>query len=77
MDTIDTLVKCIAPTDEPTVTDGVCEGLGTEWTDYIDLDDPDFGGDWELLENMGGICDIPIAIEAAKLGYSHKILATP
>ena len=60
------------------MTDGVCEGLGTEWTDYIDLDDPDFGGDWELLENMGGICDIPIAIEAAKLGcspnFKHPIL---
>ena len=63
--------KCIAPTDEPIVTDGVCEGLGVEWTEFIDLDDPDFGGDWELLENMGSVCDSPIAIEAAKIDASN------
>ena len=45
----------------------IIKGYGNEWTEFYNIDDPDFGGDWELVENMELICDQPLAIEAQRM----------
>ena len=57
---------------------GECDIKGYEWTDWLDRDDPDGVGDYELLGAFDPYeaCKSPIAVKAKDIGPDGSILIT-
>ena len=65
--------SCLAPTNDPVVTDGdgTCATAGHVWTDVLNADNPQGFGDWEALRSHPQVCAFPVGIEASRVDAAN------